>query len=115
MSNVELYLKLIWFIMSLIWLYFQNKKGLSTRGYSEFLAYLVTYYLSKVTEIKTKYIFWVWIYRDGILLVFKGRKSILGIQILRETSQDKVNEISGKFYLQFNCEAWNPYGRPSWN
>ena len=85
MSNIEFYLKLVWFVMVLTLLYFQQKKYSQLGDIDSSCNIWLHLYLSKVTEIKSKYVLWRVIYRDDVLLAFKGRKYILDIQICRET------------------------------
>ena len=58
---------------------------------------------------------WIGIYRDYRLLVFKAKRSIPDIQIWKDKFQEKVDEISGNYYLQLTCETWNPGRCPSIN
>ena len=58
---------------------------------------------------------WIGIYRDYRLLVFKAKRSIPEIQIWKDKFQEKVDEISGNYYLQLTCETWNPGRCPSRN
>ena len=54
---------------------------------------------------------WRGMYRDDGFLVFKGRRSISEIQILRDKSQEKADKIVGNDYLQYTYDTWNPGGR----
>ena len=91
-------------------------KVLAIVGYeSLFLADLVASYFFKITNNKFKEFLWREIYRDNVLLVFNGRRSISEIQIWRDKFQEKVDEIAGKDYLRFTCDNWNPVGRLSRN
>ena len=47
--------------------------------------------------------------------MLKGRKSTLEIRIWQDKFQEKVDKITGKEYLQFTCETWNPGGSTSRN
>ena len=88
--------------------------GLAIGGYeSAFLADLVASYLSEVNNNQFKEVLWRGIYRDGGLLVFKGKKSLSEIQVWRDKFQEKFDEIAGNDYLQFTSETWNPGGHPS--
>ena len=80
--------------------------GLEIRGYeSAFLAGLVTSYLFEVTNNKLKEFLWRGNYIDNGLLVFRGKRSISEIRIWRDKFQEKVEEISENYYLQFTCET----------
>ena len=88
-------------------------KLLTIRGYkSVFLEYLLTSYLLEVTKNQFKEVMRRLIYRDNRFLVFKGKRSISDIRIWRDTSQEKVYEISENEYPYFTCETWNLCGRP---
>ena len=85
-SNVKLFLKLIAFGLSSTLLTFEDKyyeygeKGIKTkclaigRYESDFLADLVASYLFKKCRNQFKEVLWKGIYRDDVLLVFKGKK-----------------------------------------
>ena len=88
MIKIYLCLILISFGMISTLLNFQDKyygyrevvleiKGLEIRGYeSALLANLVASYLFEVTNNQFKEVLWRGIYRDDVLLVFKGKRSI---------------------------------------
>ena len=86
-----------------------KKKVLVIGGYKQdFLADLVASYLFEKCKNKFKGILWKGVYRDNVLLVFKGKKSLSEIKRWIEDFQSNVNKIAGNGYLQFTCKIWMP-------
>ena len=79
---------------------------------SDFLVYLVSLYLFKVTNNIFKEVMWRGVYRNCGLLVFKVRISMSDIRVWRYTFQEKVDEIAVSDYLQCTCDTWNPGRHP---
>ena len=58
-----------------------KKKGLAIGGYeSDFLADLFSSYLFEKCNNQSREVLWKGIYRDDVLLVLKGKKSLLEIK-----------------------------------
>ena len=67
-------------------------KVLTIKGYeSDFVEYLVAYYLFEITNNKFKDALQGRIYRDDGLLVFKGKNIFSDIRIWRDKFQEKVD------------------------
>ena len=123
-STVKLCMKLIVLRMSSTLLTFGEKyfecgqKGIKTKGLvigrfkSGFLAYLVASYLFKRINDKFKKLLWKGIYRDGGLLVCKGKKSLSEIKIWRDDFQSRVNKITGYEYFQIHVQNLEAKSKP---
>ena len=77
-------------------------KGLAIGGYKQaFLSDLVASYLFEKCNNKFKEVLWKVIYKDDVLLVFKGKKSLSEIKRQIKDFQSNVKQIAGNEYLQF--------------
>eukprot|EP00957_Ditylum_brightwellii_P056696 4296941-Ditylum_brightwellii.AAC.1 len=73
-----------------------------------FLADLVTSFAFEKTAVCFKSaLFWE-IYRDDVLVVFKGRRKMREIALWLKGFQSKANKLMGSDYLQFTTELWRP-------
>ena len=52
------------------------------------------------------------IYRDGGLVVFKGKKSVREIKYWLDDFQKTVDKAAGNQHLQFAAEIWKPDETP---
>ena len=77
---------------------------------SVLVADLVAIYLLKANNTQLKEVLWIGIYRYDGFFVFKGNRSISDILSQRDKCQEKVDNISGKDYLQVTCETCNING-----
>ena len=79
----------------------RDEQGLSIGGYeSEFLVDLVASYLFEKAKANVRPTIYHGIYRDGGLVVFKGKKKASEIKDWLEYFQQTVNKSAGNQHLQ---------------